>query len=157
MGWIRIRMDPKLLPGSGSGTKKFQSWIRNRIISQITRIKNGKSFSSSTKWSVCRSEVQPRRFVCCRERYSSATAYDRLNGWEVIVNLLEKSVFQNRRTWRDVLKLLCCGAGGAVAILLVRTQSESKLFRIRLHCSVAEIVFIFYIKYLLFLPPENYL
>ena len=26
MGWIRIRMDPKLLPGSG--TRKIQSWIR---------------------------------------------------------------------------------------------------------------------------------
>ena len=28
MGWIRIRMDPELLPGSGSGTQKIQSWIR---------------------------------------------------------------------------------------------------------------------------------
>ena len=27
MGWIRIRMDPELLPGSGSGTRKIQSWI----------------------------------------------------------------------------------------------------------------------------------
>ena len=26
MGWIRIRMDPTLLPGSG--TRKIQSWIR---------------------------------------------------------------------------------------------------------------------------------
>ena len=33
MGWIRIRMDPELLPGSGSGsgTRKIQSWIRIRI------------------------------------------------------------------------------------------------------------------------------
>ena len=30
MGWIRIRMDPKLLPGSGSGTLKIQSWIWNK-------------------------------------------------------------------------------------------------------------------------------
>ena len=33
-GWIRIRirMDPELLPGSGSGsgTRKIQSWIRIR-------------------------------------------------------------------------------------------------------------------------------
>ena len=28
MGWIRIRMDPEILPGSGSGTWKIQSWIR---------------------------------------------------------------------------------------------------------------------------------
>ena len=30
--WIRIRMDPELLPGSGSGsgTRKIQSWIRIR-------------------------------------------------------------------------------------------------------------------------------
>ena len=28
MGWIRIRMDPELLPGSG--TQKIQSWIRNK-------------------------------------------------------------------------------------------------------------------------------
>ena len=27
-GWIRIRMDPELLPGSG--TRKIQSWIRIR-------------------------------------------------------------------------------------------------------------------------------
>ena len=27
MGWIRIRMDPELLPGSWSGTRKIQSWI----------------------------------------------------------------------------------------------------------------------------------
>ena len=30
MAWIRIRMDPKLLPGSESGTRKIQSWIRIR-------------------------------------------------------------------------------------------------------------------------------
>ena len=30
MGWIRIRMDPELLPGSGSGTRKIQSWIQIR-------------------------------------------------------------------------------------------------------------------------------
>ena len=32
MGWIRIRMDQELLPGSGyeSGTRKTQSWIRIR-------------------------------------------------------------------------------------------------------------------------------
>ena len=30
IGWIRIRMDPELLPGSGSGTRKIQSWIRIR-------------------------------------------------------------------------------------------------------------------------------
>ena len=32
MGWqrIRIRMDPELLPGSGSGTRKIQSLIRIR-------------------------------------------------------------------------------------------------------------------------------
>ena len=30
IGWIRIRMDPVLLPGSGSGTRKVQSWIRNK-------------------------------------------------------------------------------------------------------------------------------
>ena len=30
MGWIRIRMDPELLPGSGSGTQKIESWIRNK-------------------------------------------------------------------------------------------------------------------------------
>ena len=28
IGWIRIRMDPELLPGSRSGTRKIQSWIR---------------------------------------------------------------------------------------------------------------------------------
>ena len=28
MGWIRICMDPELLPRSGSGTRKIQSWIR---------------------------------------------------------------------------------------------------------------------------------
>ena len=28
IGWIRIRMDPELLPGSGS--RKIQSWIRIR-------------------------------------------------------------------------------------------------------------------------------
>ena len=28
MGWIRIRIDPELLPGSG--TRKIQSWIRNK-------------------------------------------------------------------------------------------------------------------------------
>ena len=27
IGWIQIRMDPELLPGSG--TQKIQSWIRN--------------------------------------------------------------------------------------------------------------------------------
>ena len=27
-GWIRIRMDLELLPGSGSGTRKIQSRIR---------------------------------------------------------------------------------------------------------------------------------
>ena len=27
MGWIRIRMDPELLPGSGSRTRKIPSWI----------------------------------------------------------------------------------------------------------------------------------
>ena len=31
MGWIRIRMDPELLPGSG--TQKIQSRIRTLIIS----------------------------------------------------------------------------------------------------------------------------
>ena len=32
MGWIRIHMDPELLPLSGFGTRKFkaQSWIRIR-------------------------------------------------------------------------------------------------------------------------------
>ena len=30
MGWIRIRMDPELLPGYGSGTQKIQSWIRKK-------------------------------------------------------------------------------------------------------------------------------
>ena len=30
IGWIRIRMDLELLPGSGSGTRKIQSWIRIR-------------------------------------------------------------------------------------------------------------------------------
>ena len=34
MGWIRIRMDPELLPGFG--TQKIQSWIRNISI----RIRN---------------------------------------------------------------------------------------------------------------------
>ena len=28
--WIRIRMDPELMPGSRSGTGKIQSWIRIR-------------------------------------------------------------------------------------------------------------------------------
>ena len=28
MDWIRIRMDPELLPGSG--TRKIQSWIQNK-------------------------------------------------------------------------------------------------------------------------------
>ena len=28
MGWIQIRMDTELLPGSG--TRKIQSWIRTR-------------------------------------------------------------------------------------------------------------------------------
>ena len=33
IGWIRtrIRMDQELLPGSGSGTWKIQSWIRIQI------------------------------------------------------------------------------------------------------------------------------
>ena len=30
MAWIRIRMDPELLLGSGFGTRKIQSWIRIR-------------------------------------------------------------------------------------------------------------------------------
>ena len=30
MGWIRIRLDLELLPGSGSVTQKIQSWIRNK-------------------------------------------------------------------------------------------------------------------------------
>ena len=32
IGWIliRIRMNPELLPRSGSGTRKIQSWIRIR-------------------------------------------------------------------------------------------------------------------------------
>ena len=29
-GWIWIHMVPELLPGSGSGTLKIQSWIRNK-------------------------------------------------------------------------------------------------------------------------------
>ena len=37
-GWIRIRMDPELLPGSGSRTRKIQSWIRIR--SKQFRIRN---------------------------------------------------------------------------------------------------------------------
>ena len=37
MGWIRIRMDSKLLPGSGSGTRKIQSWIR--ILNKSFRIR----------------------------------------------------------------------------------------------------------------------
>ena len=36
MGWIRIRMDPELLPGSG--TRKIQSWIR--ILNKSFRIHN---------------------------------------------------------------------------------------------------------------------
>ena len=38
IGWIRIRMDPELLPGSGSGTRKIQSWIRIR--NKSFRIRN---------------------------------------------------------------------------------------------------------------------
>ena len=30
MVWIRIRMDPELLPESGPGTRKIQSRIRNK-------------------------------------------------------------------------------------------------------------------------------
>ena len=30
MGWIQIRLDQELLPGSGSGTWKIQNWIRIR-------------------------------------------------------------------------------------------------------------------------------
>ena len=30
IGWIRIRMDPELLPESGSGTWKIESWIQIR-------------------------------------------------------------------------------------------------------------------------------
>ena len=38
MDWIRIRMDLELLPGSGSATRKIQSWIRIR--NDLFRIRN---------------------------------------------------------------------------------------------------------------------
>ena len=38
MGWIRIRLDPELLPGSGSRTQIIQSWIRIR--NKSFRIRN---------------------------------------------------------------------------------------------------------------------
>ena len=38
MGWIRIRIDPELLSGSESGTRKIQSWIRLR--NKSFRIRN---------------------------------------------------------------------------------------------------------------------
>ena len=40
MAWIRIHMDPELLPGSGSRTLKIQSWIRIRIRNKSFRIHN---------------------------------------------------------------------------------------------------------------------
>ena len=40
IGWIRIRMDPELLPGYGSGSRKIQSWIRIRIRNKSFQIHN---------------------------------------------------------------------------------------------------------------------
>ena len=37
---IRIHMDPEFSPGSGSGTRKIQSWIRIRIWNKSFRIHN---------------------------------------------------------------------------------------------------------------------
>ena len=45
MGWIRIRMDPELLPGSGYGTRKIQSWIRIHNTGFFKSFLGGKSRS----------------------------------------------------------------------------------------------------------------
>ena len=46
--WIRIqtRMDPELVPGSGSGTRKIQSWIRIR--NKSFRIHNTEKIGGSS-------------------------------------------------------------------------------------------------------------
>ena len=53
MSWIQICMDPEILPGFGSGTRKIQSWIRIRIRNKSFRIQNtGTSYYDSNMFVI---------------------------------------------------------------------------------------------------------
>ena len=56
IGWIRIGMDPELLPGSG--TRKIQSWIRNKSFRIHNTDKNWLTFAL-IRWQSSRAGRRP--------------------------------------------------------------------------------------------------
>ena len=125
IGWIRIRIDPELLPGSGS--RKIPSWIRFRNksfrIHKFSRPRSGSAFNmririQEGKWSMRIRVHSPAYGTRGHDIHTRGFFY-----------LAEKALFA-RLIWYCMLTLnseLCLLGGGGLAppLLLLRITPPS--------------------------------